>query len=127
MADEEVTETWEVENIPDPDRLFLRVHKNWIEDDALLPGFFRDHGDGMSADWERYATPEETRARAKNPEFNKVISLVAGDIRAVPGQLVEHRPLAENRAHSEIVGDKKAPGIRLRLLRLARWEATADS
>jgi hypothetical protein len=79
----------------------------------------------MSVDWEKYSTAEMTRARAINPAKNGVVSLEAGMVRAVEGLTVGHRPSkkANNRAHSEVFGDKKSdPQVRVTLRRIARWE-----
>ncbi len=86
----------------------------------------------MSADWERYSTPEECRLRGRVPDDNGVVSLVAGQVRAVSGLQVMHRPEMDNRSHSEIVGiPAKAPEktkVRMRLYKqvLRRgWEIPA--
>lgn len=74
----------------------------------------------MSTNWDRYATPEETRSSGRKPAMEyAVVSLPAGPVRGVPGQNVEHRPLPENRAHTEVVGPKD-PEVRLALRRLHR-------
>ena len=36
------------ENIPDPDRLFYRLHQSYFVEGILTPGVFRDRGEGMS-------------------------------------------------------------------------------
>lgn len=79
----------EVEQIPDEDLLFMRAHRMFFRDGQFAPGVFRDQGDGMSVDWERYSTPEETRLRARRPEDNAVIEMVTGEVRAIPPVSVE--------------------------------------
>lgn len=115
---------WEAQHIPDDDDLYMRVHRSFFRGGELIPGAFRDHGRGMSTDWAAYSTPEATRSRTERsaPEDNAVIALGAGQVRAIPGQSVEHTPdrERENYAHADIVGDKKAPGVRLRFLRIHR-------
>lgn len=125
MAEETKDQNWEVEQIPDLDRLFLRVHKNWLwENGDLNPGFFRNTppDQGLSCDWEKYTTPTETRNRAKDPPSNGVLAAIASAIRAVPRQRVEHDPdpQRKNRAHSQIFGEK-SPEVRIKLLRSCTW------
>ena len=125
MADSGGLTSWPVENIPDLDRLYMRVHRNNQVDGVPTPGAFRDHppdGErpGMSTDWSRYSTPEETLARARKPEDNGVVEMVVGAVRAIPNLRVEHVPLPENRAHSEVFG-KKDVEARVLLQRACRW------
>jgi hypothetical protein len=119
MASESRLTSWPVEPIPAPDRLFMRAHRVFFTSGQLAPGVFRDHGEGMSMDWERYSTPERTRLRAKHPEDNAVIQMVAADVRAIPPLTVEHRPVPENRAHSGVIG-RKDPEVRVKLRRIAQ-------
>jgi hypothetical protein len=120
---------WESESIPAEATLYLRVHKTLLDDDGLpKPVAFRNSPtkqDGMSTDWEKYATPEETRQRARNPADNIVVSLPAGEVRQVPGQRVEHTPLQPapdspgNRAHTDVFGEK-TPEARVKFLQMYR-------
>jgi hypothetical protein len=111
---------WPKEEIPDIDRLFMRVHRNFVSQGKLAPGVFRDHGMGMSTDWERYSTAAETLQRAAEPSKNGVIQLVAGSLRAIEGLTVEHTPIIINRAHTDVFGEKTTE-VRLRLKREAQW------
>ena len=115
---------WEREEIPDQDRLFMRVHINtWVRNDEVLPGAFDNRpagAAGMSTDWERYSTPEETRERGRNPWRQAVIEFLVGDARALPGQTVEHRPQDDNRAHTEVVGEKSEK-VRVKFTRIWKW------
>ena len=97
----------------------MRVHRDYAPDGQLAPGVFRDIGRGMSTDWQKYSTAEETRARAKVPLKNGVISLVSGGVRTC-GMSVEHAPISNNRAHTEVIGEKTTE-VRFKLLRLAQW------
>jgi hypothetical protein len=108
-----------MEDIPDSDQLYMRVHRHYAPDGELAHGVFRDIGRGMSADWQKYSTPEETRARARKPHENGVIAMVAGGVRSC-GLLVEHDPIPVNRAHTEVIGIKTTE-VRFKLFRLARW------
>jgi len=120
LADRVVLMDWLPEPIPDEDRLYHRVHKTWIKPGRIEPAAFQNSprgSDSMSVDWAKYATPQETRARAKKPIENAVIQLEAGLVRAVPGQKVEHSPSSDNRSHSDVIGEKN-PQVRIRLSRL---------
>jgi hypothetical protein len=114
---------WIPEQIPDPGRLFMRLHEIYYRDGEVNPGVFRDHGFGMSTDWEKYSTPAETRNRGREPAKNAVISLVAGRLRKEASLVVRHKPdeATKNRAHTEVIGPK-TPRIRVLLLRIFRWE-----
>ncbi len=112
---------YEQEDIPDGDRLYMRAHKSFFFPNYdLRPGVFQDHGDAMSTDWDKYSTPEETRARATVPMANAVIELSVGGIRMIPGQEAIHTPETGNQAHTDVVGDKKKdPEVRVQFRRLA--------
>jgi hypothetical protein len=100
---------WPKEDIPDTDFLYMRVHEMWRRNGSVSPGAFKNHGRGMSTDWSEYATPVETRARAKiAPEKNAVVKMNVGDVCSVPGQTVEHTPdeVNDNRAHTDVLGEK---------------------
>ena len=51
----------------------------------------------MSADWNKYSTPEETRQRAKKPSENGVIVLLVGGIQGIPDLKVRHVPEPTNK------------------------------
>ena len=107
MAEEGHLATWSVEDIPDSDRLYMRVHKTWLKvDGTISAGVLENHGAGMSTDWSRYSSAEATRERARKPVENAVVEMVTREVRAVPGQRVQHSPLPENRAHTVVLGEK---------------------
>jgi hypothetical protein len=112
----------DAEFIPDGDRLYYRVHASYYPDGELRPGVFHDVEGGMSVDWEKFSTAIQARNRARVPEMNGVVSFVAGEVRQVP-QIVEHRPLDDNIAHSDIIGEK-TPEVRVKLMGIFRWEIT---
>lgn len=91
-----------VEEIPDVDSVFMRAHKDYIRDGDLVPGVFRAQGGGMSVNWNKYASKEETKQQSKNPANNAVMSLPVGGIRKIQDLDVKHTPKPSNRAHSEI-------------------------
>lgn len=112
---------WPQELIPDKDELFMRVHRNWTLNGNPIPGAFRDHAGGMSTDWAKYSTPEETLRRAlKNPERNGVVKLQVSEVRAIPNQTVVHTPEVTNRAHTDVLGVKDEE-VRLKLTRIYTW------
>lgn len=121
---------WSKEDIPDTANVFMRVHHGWINGEHIRPGVFRDHGSGMSVDWDKYASPAGTLARAKVPEDNGVITMNVGRIRSEVELTVEHEPVQDgtidpatgnlippNRAHSEVLGEKNTER-RLKLTRI---------
>lgn len=127
---------WQVEHIPDQSRVFKRAHRNWFRrgkdtfnfDELPAIGIFANLPAGSSCDWERYATPEETRNREGKGQDNAVVSLLAGEVRMLPSFRVEHSPDAtrHNRAHSDIFAavDQRELDIEIRteLRRLCRLE-----
>jgi hypothetical protein len=82
----------------------MRVPVQWLPARQIHPGVFRETEGGMSVDWEKYSTAQETRDRARNPDQNGVIALVAVDVRGIEALSVEHEPIRSNRAHSGIHG-----------------------
>jgi len=123
VAEETDLIDWKPENIPDVDRLFMRVHRTSTTAGELNPGAFRDREGGMSTEWEKYSTAAEARARAKTPSDNGVISLPAGKVRLIPDMVVSHTPDVERRVrgHTDVVG-LKTTEVRVRLSRIAQWE-----
>ena len=120
MADE--VSLWPSENVPDDDLLYMRVHKDHFCDGEIAPGAFRNQPTrqhGMSTDWEKYSSPEETRNRARNPIANAVIQMKVGHVRRIPHQRVAHTPdrITLNRALTDVFGDKN-PEVRLKFLRI---------
>jgi len=113
---------WPVEIIPDHDKLYCRVHKTYIKPLGIEPSAFANRPTGsnsMSVDWAKYATPDETRRRAKKPIENAVVQFETGRVRTIPTLSVEHSPDQEraNRAHSDVIGDKNAE-VRIQLSRI---------
>ena|ERR1700722_3857896 len=99
---------WQVEHIPDESDTYMRAHRMYFRGRTLQPGVFRTHDGGMSVDWDKYSTPEETRQRSKNPLDNAVIRLPVVGIRDIDNLEAKHTPDQttgyENRAHSDVVG-----------------------
>ena len=97
---------WPVEEIPDEDFLYYRVHRNYVVTTGgkLHPGVFIEREGSMSVDWAKYSTAEQARLRAKTPDRNGVLALIAGDVREIEELQVRHEPRPANRAHSGVVG-----------------------
>ena len=124
---------WPKEEIPDNASVFMRIHKTFITGGDVGPNAFRDHGRGMSVDWNKYSTPLKTRNRARTPADTAVISMIAGAVRAIEPLVLEHEPIQDNsldekgspvkpnRAHSEIIGEKTTE-IRVKLSRIWNWQ-----
>lgn len=113
---------WPVEDIPDEDSLYMRVHQaNIRADGSFRTNAWNNHGDGMSTNWSRYSTPEDTRKDVerfgKQPNKYAVIELRVGQVRAIPGQSVQHSPEEDNQAHTDVLG-KKDEEARVRLGRI---------
>lgn len=103
------------EDIPDGDIVFLRVHLNSAPTGKITSAALRPQGnDGLSTDWAKYSTAEETQSRARKPELNGVASVDVGGIRSIvyprANLTVEHDPIEnhsdipDNIAHSLIKG-----------------------
>lgn len=119
---------WRVEPVPDPHRLFMRVHRQDIEGDGRpMPRAFRnrpnpldtDAPKAMSTDWCKYATPEQTHARGRSDaqKDNGVVALMVSGVRSLYQQEVVHSPWyrdpevsenPNNRAHTDVTGPKSA-------------------
>ncbi len=112
---------WDIEEIPDDNKVFYRIHKSFFREGKLIPGAFREIRDGMSADWEKYSTPADSICRAKKPEDNGIVSLLVGNMRKTDLE-VTHRPSEENRSHSIVKGREKRiqddPEVRLKLMKM---------
>ena len=115
-----VTIAWPEEDIPDDNGLFMRAHRAFWQAGELQPGVFRDQGGGMSTNWARYCpTAEDCRSRATSPDDNGVVSMLTGAVRGVP-LTVKHTPdvSRNDRSHTDVIGDKKAAGVRVKLLKI---------
>jgi len=105
---------FEVEAIPDDDFLFMRVHENDFRNEKPVPGAFRNQPKGavgMSVDWSKHCSPNDTRSRGSQPSHKyTIIKFTAGAARRIPNQTVEHKPVnppdLPNQAHAEVVGEK---------------------
>lgn len=124
-----------IEQIPDADKLYYRIHTQYIdhtETDSkkkIKPGAFdpipKPDGTEMSVDWSKYSTPTDTKNRARKPEKVGVVSFNVEEVRSKPTSLkVAHRPTL-NQAHSiifDVLPDANNPEIRINLRRICKWE-----
>jgi hypothetical protein len=122
MADE-IALTWQSENIPNEDFLYMRVHKQnfCAKYPTFSPGVFVNRGGGMSTDWSKYSTPSETRNRGKVPKDNAIIRMLASDVGNIEGQTVIHTPDIpnRNRSHTDVIGEKDVE-VRLKFSRISK-------
>ena len=121
MADERLS--FPVEDIPDPDSVFMRAHRDRVKNGVARPSAFEPHGGSLSVDWDRYSTATETHSRARNPAHNAVVQVGVGPIRAIrQGLDVKHDPLPDNRSHAQVnlpADNVEQTEVRLNLSRLA--------
>lgn len=126
----EVNAPWPVEDIPNGDTLYMRVHKNNILNGELDAAAFQRHGGGLSTDWAKYASPEDTRSRSQSspPGRNAVVAFVVGDIRDI-GFDVAHEPIMPtlddpfgNQAHTEVSAQVSSVEFRAKLSNLWKPE-----
>lgn len=128
MAEQDVA--FPAEAVPDEDSVYMRAHRGFLGRGGIAPGVFRSHDGGMSVDWSKYSTPEQTRMRAKSPEDNAVIEMNVGRIRAMSSLNVLHAPLRENRAHCDVPlpdADEDLTEARLKLHRIATVVIPVDA
>ncbi len=116
---------WDIEEIHNDNKLFYRIHKDYIIDGKLTHGVFEEKGNGMSTDWEKYSTPTDSVCRAKKPIDNGIVSFMVGDIRNI-NLAVTHKPSEKNRSHSIVKGKEKKiqqdTEVRFKLMKMLKWE-----
>jgi hypothetical protein len=112
--------SYPVEEIPDEYRLYRRVKDNRFNAKGRpMPGAFTENGKGMSSDWSKYSTPEESLRRSPEPARFGIVSLEVTLVRGL-GLLIEHTPrFPHNQAHTDVSGHGDDEEIRLELARLA--------
>jgi hypothetical protein len=118
--------SWPTEEIPDDNYLWMRVHKIRVRNGEIRPSAFENKPtptDGMSTDWDKYASPQDTRDRGNVPTDNAVIRLKVGDVRQIPDQTVVHTPdyisAKPNRSHTDVFGEKHEE-VRVKLSRICK-------
>lgn len=126
---------WKIELIHDDAALYYRVHKGFVVEGEVIPGAFKERGEGenrgMSTDWNKYATAEDALNRSKNPNDNGIVSFNVGEVRNIKDIIVEHAPEQDNQAHSHIKGiPPKNPmktSIRRKLLEACTWQIKPEN
>jgi hypothetical protein len=130
-----------IEEIPNEDLLYLRIHEvniDFEEMDAykrIKLVAFDPHPKGstqMSTNWNKYSTPLDLRELAKVPEKNGVVSFPDDAVRKIPYPLhVIHDPISTetfiNQAHTlvfDVPQRKNDIGIRVKLRDICSWEIT---
>lgn len=101
----------------------MRAHQNHMTGGTLGAGAFTAHEGGMSADWNKYSTPQQTLLRARKPEQNAIIEMGVGHIRTIANLEVLHTPEPDNRAHCDVPLpdiDEDLTEARFNLRRIAR-------
>lgn len=126
-----------VEEIPDEDSLFYRIHKNDVQDGDVVPGAFRERGEGdqkgMSTEWSHYSDPQTCLNRqpagveiVNREATHGIVSFIVGAVRAIENLKVVHNPLPYNQAHAHILGiPLKKPlstKVRNKLFFIYQWE-----
>ncbi len=119
---------WTVEDIPDPDKLFFRIHQTFIHSGEVKPKVFVERGTdsakGMSTNWDKYSTAQNLKDGARVPEDNGIASFITGEIRNI-GLKVNHAPLEDNQSHTNISGlpgNPKDTKFRLQMMDMFKWE-----
>jgi hypothetical protein len=112
------------EEIPNTCKLYYRLHPRFIREGEWTPGVFFDIDGGMSVDWAKYSTPQQTKMRAiYSKGKHKIGEFIAGEVRQVP-QTVLHQPTSippdpPNQAHSEVIGIK-TDRVQMKLLEICK-------
>jgi hypothetical protein len=121
-----------VEDIPDKDSLFLRVHRSIVKDGGSpMPVAYEEHDGGMSTNWSKYATAASTREQVakminrktglpRNPADYGILQFNVGQVRQIPKLAVLHAPQADNQAHTDVTGTNDAQA-RVKLGRIYAW------
>lgn len=128
-----MNEIWQIENIPNSDKLYFRIHDSNIFDSKDLKNIIRPRafyntpatGNNMSTDWEKYSTPELTldfvskqyktgTTLFKDKTKFSVVSFSVNQVKSIDNNhSVKHDPVQykleilgnpNNRAHSIVDG-----------------------
>ena len=113
---------YEVETLGDLETLYYRVHKTYYRSSKIIPNAFQTKGDGMSTDWAKYSSPEESYSRCKIPADNSIVSFNTGRVKSEKILDVIHKPENINRSHSLVLGIPKSEPfkteVRLHLMKI---------
>lgn len=116
---------FEKEEIPDNDNLYYRIHNSYIREGEITPGVFQERGGGMSTDWSKYSTAEQSLNRAPNPKDNGIVKFVVGSVRKIE-LTVEHSPKPAHQSHTDVIGippkRELKISMRAKLKQMCIWE-----
>ena len=138
-------ETEPIENFLDAHFLFRGIHRifwmNWKEIHKIEPNLFSTKAEakGLSTDWSKYATPEDTlnRLRAPTLKVNGILELNVGRLQFTIKEnklplIIKHDPIRVpkgktqiNRAHTLLMGINKPNRAKIKrcLSKIANWVA----
>ena len=139
MTDETDLTNYPIEDIPNEDLLYYRIHAANIDNEETDPikkirlVAFDPHPKGslqMSTNWHKYSTALDLQQLSKVPDMNGIVSFEVEKIRKMPFPLqVVHDPILteqfKNQAHTlvlDIPPRKNDIGIRLKLRDICSWE-----
>ena len=129
---------WEIEPIPDTSQVFRLIPAHMVKKGSRIPSesMFVPDADGLSVDWDKYSTPEESLVRTgltfrfqseefKDPARFLVFELHVGEVRKIESIVaVNHTPVfyenlppvgrPNNRSHSSIIGSDEEVRLKLR-------------
>jgi len=129
---------WEIELIPDASNVYRLIPSHMVKKGSRIPAesMFVPDADGLSVDWDKYATPEESLIRTgltfrfnsqefKDPARFMVFKLHVGQVRKLEGVVeVNHTPVfhgnppptgrPNNRSHSSVTGTDEEVRLKLR-------------
>jgi hypothetical protein len=129
---------WEIEPIPDTANVYRLVPSHMVKKGSRIPSesMFVPDADGLSVDWDKYATPVESLVRTgltyrfntnefKDPTRFLVFKLNVGSVRLLEGiDAVSHTPVfngnpppkgqPNNRSHASILGSDEEVRLKLR-------------
>ncbi len=141
MAEEDPLK-WDVEpyeNFLDSHSFYRAVHKNlwkdWPDLYKIYPNFFSTDQaiNGLSVDWNKYATPEFTLNSRPAPELttNGIVELNVGNIKSSIKDMslslsIKHDPIKEppiNRSHTILkgIGKINKAKVKRKLSEIAQW------
>lgn len=129
---------WEIESIPDAADAWRLIPSHMVKKGSRIPSesMFVPDVDGLSVDWSKYSSPEESLIRTgltfrfnssefKDPSRFLVFKLNVGQVRKQEGIIaVNHTPIFQgnppskgnpnNRSHSSILGSDEEVRLKLR-------------
>jgi hypothetical protein len=122
------------EHIPDTDRLYFRVHKDYYSGNDFSHNVFRikrikgkknEYETGMSCDWAERSYPTRLLEVANEQNDNRIVVIPVGGVHKIVGISVVHDPQPDNFAHAEVrwnpADRDENERIRVELKKIAKW------